>query len=73
MPQHYIEETLPYSQKQLFDLVADIENYPQFIPWCEAAKIIERNWAIVKKFADSDDKTMRVAGMKFPKEGWSNK
>ena len=35
------------------------------------AIIIEENWDIVKKFADSDDATTRVAGMKFPKEGWS--
>jgi len=35
------------------------------------AKIIEENWNIVKKYANSKDKTTRVAGMKFPKEGWS--
>lgn len=35
------------------------------------AKVIEENWKIVERFADSEDKTTRVAGMKFPKEGWS--
>ena len=35
------------------------------------ARIIEENWETVKKFAESDDATTRVAGMKFPKEGWS--
>ncbi|MDH5462940.1 MAG: hypothetical protein OEY17_00670 [Nitrosopumilus sp.] len=35
------------------------------------AKIIEENWKTVEKFANSEDKTRRVAGMKFPKEGWS--
>lgn len=34
-------------------------------------KIIEENWEIVKKFSSSEDKTTRILGMKFPKEGWS--
>lgn len=25
-----------------FDLVMDIERYPEFLPWCEAASILER-------------------------------
>ncbi|QUC64288.1 hypothetical protein NsoK4_07610 [Nitrosopumilus sp. K4] len=37
------------------------------------AKIIEDEWETVKRFAESDDLTTRVAGMKFPKEGWSTK
>ncbi|KEQ56043.1 hypothetical protein AAA799N04_01531 [Marine Group I thaumarchaeote SCGC AAA799-N04] len=35
------------------------------------AKVIEDDWETVKKFADLEDMTTRVAGMKFPKEGWS--
>ncbi len=35
------------------------------------AKIIEKDWKTVEKFANEDDATRRVAGMKFPKEGWS--
>ncbi|MCH9754086.1 MAG: type II toxin-antitoxin system RatA family toxin [Alphaproteobacteria bacterium] len=30
-----------FSVKQLFDLVKDIESYPDFLPWCSAARIIE--------------------------------
>ena len=37
------------------------------------ADIIKENWDIVEKFASSDDKTMRIAGMKFPKEGYNSK
>ena len=37
------------------------------------ANIIKEEWEIVKKFAESEDMTTRVAGMKFPKEGWSTK
>ena len=35
------------------------------------AKVIEENWKTVERFADLEDLTTRVAGMKFPKEGWS--
>lgn len=35
------------------------------------AKIIEENWKTVEKFANAEDMTTRVVGMKFPKEGWS--
>jgi len=35
------------------------------------SKIIEDNWKTVEKFANMEDTTRRVAGMKFPKEGWS--
>ena len=36
-------------------------------------KIIENNWETVKNFAKSEDLTTKIAGMKFPKEGWSEK
>ncbi|MBP6017950.1 MAG: type II toxin-antitoxin system RatA family toxin [Burkholderiaceae bacterium] len=30
---------LPYSRAQMFDLVADVEKYPQFMPWCGGATV----------------------------------
>ena len=33
----------------------------------------KENWDVVTKFASSEDKTMRIAGMKFPKEGYNSK
>ena len=35
------------------------------------AEIIKKNWSVVKGFASSEDKTMRVLGMKFPREGYN--
>ena len=35
------------------------------------AEIINKNWKIVEEFATSEDKTMRVLGMKFPSEGYN--
>jgi len=34
-------------------------------------KIIEEEWKTVEKFANMEDRTTRVVGMKFPKEGYS--
>ncbi|MFB5645631.1 MAG: hypothetical protein ACE5R3_03410, partial [Nitrosopumilaceae archaeon] len=45
-------------------------NWKEDVP-SQVAKIIEENWDIVEKFANMEDYTTRVAGMKFPKEGWS--
>lgn len=43
MPKHSIQHLLPYTAEQMYNLVADIEKYPEFIPWCVAARITKRN------------------------------
>lgn len=40
MPTHQETRILPYTPDQMFDLVADIKRYPEFLPWCSAARII---------------------------------
>lgn len=42
MPTHAEKKTLPYTPDQLFDLVADVERYPEFLPWCLDCRITER-------------------------------
>jgi len=39
MPTHAERRVLPYSPQQLYDLVADVERYPEFLPWCVGARI----------------------------------
>lgn len=39
MPTHAEQRRLPYTPQQMFDLVADIGAYPQFLPWCVAARV----------------------------------
>jgi ribosome-associated toxin RatA of RatAB toxin-antitoxin module len=34
---------LPYSAEQMFDLVDRVEDYPQFLPWCDDAKVAYRD------------------------------
>ncbi|MFZ2507382.1 MAG: type II toxin-antitoxin system RatA family toxin [Steroidobacteraceae bacterium] len=31
---------LPYTPGQMYALVTDVERYPEFLPWCSAARII---------------------------------
>ncbi len=39
MPRHTETRNLPYTPEQLFDLVADVGRYQEFIPWIAAVRI----------------------------------
>lgn len=39
MPTHAEVRTLPHTAQQMFDLVADVEKYPEFLPWCVDCRI----------------------------------
>ncbi len=43
MPTHREQRFIPYSVEQMFDLVADVERYPEFLPWCVGARIKQRD------------------------------
>lgn len=34
---------VPYSAREMFRLVDDIESYPEFLPWCTAASVEQRD------------------------------
>ena len=38
MPTHAEQKHLPYTSEQMFDLVADVESYGEFLPWCIACR-----------------------------------
>jgi coenzyme Q-binding protein COQ10 len=42
VPSHSETRALPYSTEQMFAVVADVENYPEFLPWCVALHVRER-------------------------------
>jgi coenzyme Q-binding protein COQ10 len=42
MPTFDTVRRVPYSPEQMFDLVADVEQYPQFLPMCETLAIRRR-------------------------------
>lgn len=39
MPGIHQTRTLPYTAEQMFDLVADVRRYPEFLPWVVATRI----------------------------------
>ena len=39
MPTHSETRTLPYTAQQMYDLVANVSDYPKFLPWCAAARV----------------------------------
>lgn len=42
MPTHSETRHLPYSAQQMYDLVADVARYPEFLPWTSAARVNSR-------------------------------
>ncbi|MEL6608968.1 MAG: type II toxin-antitoxin system RatA family toxin [Pseudomonadota bacterium] len=43
MPTHSETRRLPYTAQQMYDLVADVGQYPKFLPWCAGARIRSRS------------------------------
>lgn len=50
MPTHAEKRHLPYRPEQLYELVAGVDRYPEFLPWCKAARITKREGNVF--FAD---------------------
>ncbi|NKD46093.1 type II toxin-antitoxin system RatA family toxin [Haematospirillum jordaniae] len=65
MPTHAEKRKLPYTKQQLFALVADVERYPEFLPWCLAARINRREGDVF--WADL------VIGFKMVKERFTSR
>jgi coenzyme Q-binding protein COQ10 len=65
MTVHAEQRVLPYTQEQMFRLVSDIESYPEFLPWCLAARINRRDGDIL--WADM------VVGFRMVRERFTSK
>ena len=65
MPTHAEKRRLPYTPEEMYRLVADIESYPQFLPWCVAARIRRREGDVL--FADL------MIGFKLVRERFTSK
>ena len=58
-------------KEKLYDSVLEKEsNWKEDVPK-QIVTIIEEEWKTVEKFANQEDQTTRIVGMKFPKEGYS--
>ncbi len=58
MFKHTERRNLPYTPRQMFDLVADVEKYPQFIDWFVSARVRRRDGNV-----QYVDQVVRYAGM----------
>src|SRR5215472_5740161 len=43
MPRFSNKRRVPHNAQQMFDLVADVERYPEFVPLCHALSVRQRN------------------------------
>ena len=43
MPRHEEQATLAYSPEELFAVVADVKDYPSFVPWCSGARVLRED------------------------------
>ncbi len=43
MPTHAEKRILPHTPDQMFDLVAGVERYPEFLPWCVATRVRQKD------------------------------
>ena len=58
-------------KEKLYDSALEKKsNWKEDVPE-QIVGIIEQEWKTVEKFADQEDQTTRIVGMKFPKEGYS--
>ena len=58
-------------KEKLYDAaLGEKDSWKEDVPE-SVAKVIEDEWKTVEKFANTEDQTTRVIGMKFPKEGYS--
>ncbi|MEM5492526.1 type II toxin-antitoxin system RatA family toxin [Hoeflea sp. AS16] len=55
MPTYETKRHVPHSPRQMFDLVADVERYPEFLPLCEALSVRSRK--------ERDGKALLIADM----------
>ena len=55
MPQFSTKRRVKHSAADMFDLVADVERYPEFVPLCRAMRVLRRT--------EADDREVVVAQM----------
>jgi coenzyme Q-binding protein COQ10 len=47
MSTHAEKRHLPYTPEQMFDLVADVDKYPEFLPWCVGARVRSNDGTLI--------------------------
>ncbi len=65
MPAHHERRFLPYRREDIFDLIADVGRYPEFLPWCLAAR--------VRGASDREFEADLVIGFKMVRETFTSR
>ena len=65
MPSHAETRVLPYTPEQMFDLVADVREYPRFLPWVAALR--------VRRDTDTETLADMVVGFKGLRETFTSR
>ena len=65
MPHHHERRSLPHSAEQMYDLVADVGRYPEFLPWVSAIRI--------RKDTGSEMLADMIVGFKSLRETFSSR
>jgi coenzyme Q-binding protein COQ10 len=65
MPKHSETRRLPYTPEQMFDLVADVRRYPEFLPWVTAMR--------VRKDAPTETLADMIVGFKGLRETFTSR
>ena len=65
MPTHSETRHLPYTPEQMFDLVADVKRYPEFLPWVTAMR--------VRKDSDTETLADMIVGFKGLRETFTSR
>ena len=60
-------------KNEMYDSISNNSNEWEKLVQEKVAEIIHDNWDSVEKFAIGEDMTIKIAGMKFPKEGYNSK
>lgn len=65
MPHHHERRSLPHSAVQMYELVADVKRYPEFLPWVSAIR--------VRKDDDTEMLADMIVGFKSLRETFSSR
>ncbi len=64
MPRHEEQRVLPYNPEDIFDIVADVGAYPEFLPWCITTRVYKKQ--------GNSFYTDVVIGFKVFRESWTS-
>lgn len=65
MPHHHERRALPHSAAQMYDLVADVKSYREFLPWVSAVR--------VRQDSDTEMLADLIVGFKNLRESFSSR